>query len=159
MLANIHSELDLALEDLTRAVAQAQRTASSCTSDHVASTVILTLRASDALIATALSFIQRGAIESSTGLSPEIFLSLDARRTGGDARTLVHAAETLRAMPYTSAAFTRGLLSWGQVRAIVTSVRTVDLVGRAQIDTLIDSAASTCADPDELVVRVDEECA
>jgi hypothetical protein len=112
----------------------------------------------DRLTANALSIIGRSDVEASTGLPAEMLLSLGARRTGADARMLVNAAATLRWMPATSAAFGRGDLSWGQVRAIVTAVRSVDTSGRSQIDELIRDAAGRLSsmDPDELLARVDD---
>lgn len=115
----------------------------------------------DRLTARALSIIGCTDVEASTGLPAEMLLGLGARRTGADARMLVNAAGTLRAMPATSAAFARGDLSWGQVRAIVVAVRSVDVVGRGRIDELIRSEAFRLGrmDPDELVARVDDAAA
>lgn len=112
----------------------------------------------DRLTAQALSIIGRTDVEASTGLPAEMLLALGARRTGAEARMLVNAAATLRAMPVTSAAFARGDLSWGQVRAIVTALRSVDVEGRARIDALISSEAARLSsmDPDELLARVDD---
>jgi hypothetical protein len=112
----------------------------------------------DRLTANAICIIGRSDVEASTGLPAEMLLSLGARRTGADARMLVNAAATLRWMPATSAAFERGDLSWGQVRAIVVSVRSVDGAGRTQIDELVRAAADhlTRMDPDELLARVDD---
>src|SRR5438132_9006665 len=83
----------------------------------------------DRLTARALSIIGRTDVEASSGLPAEMLLALAARRTGAEARMLVASAATLRAMPATCAAFARGDLSWGQVRAIVTAVRSVDVSG------------------------------
>jgi len=98
-------------------------------------------------------------VEASTGLSPEILLSLRARRTFSEARIMVHAATTLHAMPLTRAAFARGDLSWGQVRGIVAAVRYVDAAGRGQIDDLIARTNTRDSDPDELLSRVDDAVA
>jgi len=112
----------------------------------------------DRLTARALTIIGHSDVEASSGLPAEMLLCLGARRTGADARMLVNAAATLRGMPTTSAAFARGDLSWSQVRAIVTAVRSVDRAGRARIDELISSEAHRLGrmDPDELVARVDD---
>src|SRR5947208_17005402 len=91
----------------------------------------------DRLTAEAISIISHADVEASTGLSPEMLLVLSARRTGADARMLVNAAAMLRDMPVTAAAFARGDLSWGQIRAIVAGVRTVDIEGRSRIDELV----------------------
>jgi hypothetical protein len=108
--------------------------------------------------AHAISIISRVACESATGLPTEMMLVLGARRTGADARMLVNAAETLRAMPATASAFARGELSWSQVRAVVSAVRSVDSAGRAQLDDLIATQTDRLAqmDPDELLARVDD---
>jgi hypothetical protein len=112
----------------------------------------------DRLTARALSIIGCVDCESAIGLPTEMMLVLGARRTGADARMLVNAAETLRAMPATASAFARGDLSWSQLRAIVNGVRTVDAAGRAQLDDLIATQTDRPAqmDPDELLARVDD---
>src|SRR5437879_1870161 len=74
---------------------------------------------------------------------------------------LANSAATLRAMPATASAFASGELSWSQVRAIVSAVRTVDGAGRAQVDDLIARQTDRLAtmDPDELLARVDDAVA
>jgi len=115
----------------------------------------------DRLIARALSTIGVVDCETSTGLPTEMMLVLGARRTGTDAYTLVNAAATLRAMPAVASAFGSGRLSWSQVRAITTAVRSVDGTGREHIDRLIAFNAPRLAqmDPDELLARVDDAVA
>ena len=112
----------------------------------------------DRLTARALSIIGTVDCEGSTGLSTEMMLVLGARRTGADARMMVNAAATLRAMPSVARAFGAGELSWSQVRAITTAVKAVDAQGREHIDRLIEFNAPRLAqmDPDELLARVDE---
>jgi len=112
----------------------------------------------DRLTAQALSIIGCTDVEASMGLPAERLLSLGARRTGADARMLVNAAATLRWMPATAAAFARGDLSWGQVRAIVAAVRSVDAAGRARIDEVIGGVGQRLdrMDPDELLACVDD---
>jgi hypothetical protein len=112
----------------------------------------------DRLTAQALSILGLSDVEASTGLPAEMLLSLGARRTGADARMLVNAAATLRWMPATSAGFARGDLSWGQVRAIVAAVRSVDAAGRCRVDELVRGHAERLnrMDPDELLARVDD---
>src|SRR2546421_11066059 len=85
------------------------------------------LRAADALTSTAIHLIQQGSLEPMTGLPSEMNLSLAGRRTGTEARMLMNAANTLLAMPFTKAAFDRGDLSWGQVRAIVCAMRSIEV--------------------------------
>src|SRR5258707_709477 len=117
------------------------------------------LRDADASIARALDLIGRSDIHSETRLSTELFLTLEAGYTGGDARVLAKAAAALRAMPFTKAAFELGKISWSQVRAIVASVRWVDVSGRAAIDGVVHEHAAHDGDPDDLVARVDDEVA
>lgn len=117
------------------------------------------LRDADASIARAIDLIGRTDIESETGLSSDIFLTLEARCTGPDARVMTKAAATLRTMPLTKAAFDLGKISWGQVRAIVSSVRHVGPQARTQIDGLVHVQASRNGDPDELLACVDDEVA
>src|SRR5438270_700650 len=106
------------------------------------------LKAADALIATALDLIDHHQIEPAIGMPSEMFLCLEGRRTGADARMLTNAAATLRGMPFTKSAFGRGDLSWAQVRAIVASMRLVDTAGRATIDELVGSRAADARDAD-----------
>src|SRR5437763_8673114 len=54
------------------------------------------LRDADALIARAVDLIGRTDVECETGLSSELFLTLEARCTGSDARFMSKAAATLR---------------------------------------------------------------
>ena len=117
------------------------------------------LRKSDSLIARALDLLTRTDVQAETGLTPEAFLSLEAGCTGTDARMYAKAAAALRTLPLTKAAFLAGKLSWGQVRQIVSSVRTMDLSARASIDALVDREAGRADEPDVLVALVDEELA
>src|SRR5438270_1556056 len=91
----------------------------------------------DRLVARALGIIGTVDCERATGLPTEMMLVLGARRTGTDAYMMVNAASTLRGMPSTKAAFERGDLSWSQVRAVTSAVRSLDQAGREQIDDLI----------------------
>lgn len=117
------------------------------------------LREADRLIARALAIVASTEAERQRGLPSEMCLMLDGRRTGAEARMMTGAAATLRAMPFTAAAFADGSLSWGQVRAIVTAVRRVDASGRRAVDELVGRLARELADadPDELIARVDDE--
>ena len=116
------------------------------------------LREADRLTARALTFIASRDIGSHTGLPTEMLLVLGARRTGADARAMTNAATTLRTMPATHDAFCRGDLSWSQMRAITTAVRSVDGAGRITIDQMIqdDAHALSQMDPDELVAKVED---
>ena len=114
------------------------------------------LRDADAAIARAIDLLGRTDIEAETGVSSELFLTLEAGCTGTDARVLANAAAALRAMPFTKAAFDLGKLSWGQVRAIVSSVRFVSAAHRGVIDTLVYEHAGRGGDPDRLLATVDD---
>src|SRR5438309_6654122 len=148
-----------ALEELARALENVRAAAKHCSDGEAFGIVTAALRHADALNAIAAETIgARGGLESTTGLSSEIALMLEGRRTGSEARMLTQTATTLRAMPETARAFANGEVSYGQVRAIVLAVRHVDPAGRAAVDGLVARRARemTNADPDELVKRVDD---
>src|SRR5260221_6408077 len=115
------------------------------------------LRDSDIAIAHALDLLSRTDVQAETGLTPELFLTLEAGWTAGDARMVVKAERALRAMPFTRAKFRMGMLSWGQVRAIVSSVRSVDVQARAEIDAVVGRHLAD--EPENVLERVDEEVA
>ena len=117
------------------------------------------LRDADACIARALDLLSRTDIYAETGLSAEMFLTLEAGWTSSDARALVKAERTLRAMPLTKARFLMGALSWGQVRAIASSVRSVDVHGRTEIDALVDKNAARSDEPEQLLSLVEDDVA
>jgi hypothetical protein len=117
------------------------------------------LRDANALIAHAVGLISSTDIQAETGLRAEQFLTLEAGCTGSDARVFIRVAQVLRAMPLTKAAFELGKISWGQVRAIMSSVRWVDVHGRAALDSIVHEHAARVADPDDLVALVDDEVA
>src|SRR5690242_16675477 len=89
------------------------------------------LRDSDIAIAQAIELLSRTDVQAETGLTSELFLTLEAGWTAPEARMVVKAERALRAMPLTKANFRMGKISWSQVRAIVSSVRTVDVHGCA----------------------------
>jgi 5-methylcytosine-specific restriction protein A len=121
--------------------------------------VAASLREADRCIARALDLLCSTDVQTETGLSTETFLALEADWTGPDARFLAKAAAALRAMPLTRSAFLKGRLSWSQVRAIVCSVRHLDVLGRAAVDALVHEHAGTDDEPDNLIARIDEEVA
>ena len=112
------------------------------------------LREADAAVARAIEALSRTDVQAETGLLPEQFLSLEAGWTGTDSRMIVRAERALRAMPLTKAAFLMGKISWGQVRAIVCSVRSVDVQGREQIDLLVGNDRAD--EPEDLLQRVED---
>lgn len=119
------------------------------------------LATADALVAFAVTMIGRCAPGTVAGLPAEMVLTLDARRTGWEARTLVRAATDLRLMPNLSDAFAAGVVSWSQVRGILAAVKRVPAADRAVIDHLIatHAAALSDADPDRLVELVENQAA
>ncbi|HLW15881.1 MAG TPA: DUF222 domain-containing protein [Actinomycetota bacterium] len=119
--------------------------------------IAFALRESDVAIAHAIDVLSRTDVQAETGLTPELFLTLEAGWTAPEARAVVKAERALRAMPLTKANFRAGKLSWSQVRAIVSSVRTVDVHGRAEIDAFVGRHATD--EPDELLQRIDDEVA
>ena len=56
------------------------------------------LRDADAAIARAIDLLGRTDIEAETGVSSELFLTLEAGCTGTDARVLANAAAALRGL-------------------------------------------------------------
>lgn len=77
---------------------------------------------------------------------------------------IVAAGETLGRLPTLRGLWAGGLVSWGQVRAIVLAVRRLPVAARAHIDTRIaasvDAYGGTDAfDPDHLVDAVDQAAA
>ena len=116
-------------------------------------------READRLIARALALLSDTDVQAETGLSREAFLALEAGCTGTDARMYAKAARTLRAMPLTKAAFLRGALSWGQVRAIVCTVRHVDVHGRAKVDQLVHDEAAGADEPERLLGLIEDKVA
>ncbi|MHB8513631.1 MAG: HNH endonuclease signature motif containing protein [Actinomycetota bacterium] len=118
------------------------------------------LREADSLIAEVIGLIQQGGTETITGLPIEMLLSLEGRLTSRDARFLAQAAETLSHLPITMSWFQKGVLSWGQVRAMLCRLSGKPLSFLSTIDPKIGSHAEQLAtsDPDYLVSMVDEEC-
>ncbi|MGH9201535.1 MAG: hypothetical protein ACRD2A_09885, partial [Vicinamibacterales bacterium] len=92
-------------------------------------------------MAAAVELVRRGGLEAVTGLSPEMALVFDGLLTVSEARMLTSAAATLSHMPQLESLFKRGIVSWGQVRAIVCAVGCVRVAGRAKIDALIAERA------------------
>jgi len=151
--------IDRTPDDVEGLIASLQRTI--CEVPDRSEAIAQALRAADALTSTAIHLLQQGNLEPMTGLPSEMTLSLTGRRTGTEARMLMKTATAFLSMPLTKAAFDRGDLSWGQVRAIVCAVRSVDVSKRAAIDELIGRHAdlSRDADPEELIAHVDDEVA
>jgi len=102
-----------------------------------------------------------GVCERVEGLPLELLLALACRLTGADRRMLVTAGEVLADMPATARLFRDGAISWGQVRAIVGTVRRLPAADRGQIDARVAASAERfqgidAYDPDQLVWAVDQ---
>lgn len=116
------------------------------------------LRTADELISVAVESLSCGTED---GLPADLVLTMDARRTSMEARSLAGVAARLRMMPVLADAFATGVVSFSQVRAIVAAVAHLPVAGRDQIDALIRDRAESLADadPDMLIELVDEEVA
>lgn len=116
------------------------------------------LRTADELIAVAVESLSCGTDD---GLPADLILTMDARRTSMEARSLAGIAARLRGMPVLADAFATGLVSFSQVRAIVSAVAHLPAAGRDQIDALIRDRAPSLADadPDLLVGLVEDDVA
>jgi len=151
-----------ALDDLARGVDAVRDARAGCSDGEAVGIVTAALRAASALTAAALDVLGGrlggGALERTTGLSPEILLMLEGRMTGWEARAMVQLAATLRLMPRTAEALGAGVLSVGQVRAIAGALKHLDAAGRERVDALVGTEAGVAAgrDPDELVARVED---
>jgi len=91
-----------------------------------------------------------------TGIAAETWLAVEARMTRTDRRMLATVAEHLSRLPLAAREFTRGGLSWSQVRTIVTMLVRDHKVCADEWDTVdaaIASAVGQAAadDPDEVV--------
>lgn len=116
------------------------------------------LRAADELIAVAVESLSCGTDD---GLPADLVLTMDARRTSMEARSLAGVASRLRMMPVLADALATGVVSFSQVRAILAATAHLPAAGRDQIDALIRERAPSLADadPDALVALIDDEVA
>lgn len=160
MLLEQSSDADRATRGLRDAVAQMQRTTARAT-DDAAALAVEALRAADRLIAAAVGVIGRGGFASGAGLPAEMMLRLDARMTGWDARAMTRAATALTTMPDTGYAFEEGLISWSQVRGIVSAAKGCDAATRRALDRGVARhlLAHPTAHPEELVRTVEDDAA
>ena len=105
-----------------------------------------------------------GVVERVEGGPLEWALGMACRLTGSDRRMIVAAGETLGHLPTVSALWARQLISWGQVRAIVLSLRRLSIADRAIVDARVAATidaygAIDVFDPDHLVDAVDRAVA
>ena len=126
------------------------------------------LKAADAAIRRAVmragQLAGSGVVERVEGGPLEWALGMACRLTGADRRMIVAAGETLGHLPTVDALWEQGLVSWGQVRAIVLAVRRLPVAGRAVVDARIAATMATyegidAFDPDHLVDAVDRAAA
>jgi hypothetical protein len=116
------------------------------------------LAALDAGQATAVALVDRiesaGLAERKAGLPLESVLALRTNTTFGDRRFLTGVREVLRHLPNVHKAFDRGVLGWGQVRAIVSEARPLTVELRRQLDAgFADQAELGRLHADEVVDR------
>lgn len=104
---------------------------------------------------------QTGEVEAATGLPLELWLSVKGRRTRSDRRMLTTTADVLERLPNVADAFSAGMLSWAQVRAIVLKCERLPRglchqVDEALADHLLDLRD---AEPDHAVYLVSQALA
>jgi uncharacterized protein DUF222 len=160
-IASRNETLEGSLSRLDHEVASIRSISTHASPAARTDTACALMRTADGLFATAIELLDRSQIEEASGLSEELLLQLQARRMGSEARMITNAASSLRAMPNLSSTFKQGVVSWGQVRAIVSACRRATSEGRTVVDRLVGQHALTLAEvePDRLVQLVDEEVA
>ncbi|MBY5161140.1 HNH endonuclease signature motif containing protein [Salsipaludibacter albus] len=101
--------------------------------------------------------VESGATDQALGVAVELVLSQSARMVRFERTALLRAATTLVRMPAVRQAFRDGLISWSQVRAIITAVGRVDVAGRDEVDALVGQLARAHVEfeADALVHEVD----
>jgi len=147
--------------DIENAIQRARDVASTAPLAERAETVAALLRGADALLAEVAALIRRGGVDAVAGRPLEHVLRHDARVTAWDASALKQAADTLQHMPSLTDALQDGYVSWSQVRAIVSALRSVPVAERARIDGIVGEQAKRLAeaDPERLVELVEDEAA
>lgn len=117
------------------------------------------LAAVDRLIAAVITVLQAAEhhqVIADHGLTRDTWLRAIARRAGADAGMLLAAAERLADMPVVTAWFHQGILSWGAVRQIVSSTRTLTAAQRGWVDrSLSDHDGADRLDGDQVAALVD----
>lgn len=105
----------------------------------------------------ALMCTEQRRVIAEQGLTTESWLRAVARRTGCDAAMLMIAADRLADMPATLSAFCDGVLSWGTVRGIVSSVRVLTAGQRRWLDTSLagDRVRLRRLDGDDAIAMAD----
>lgn len=146
---------------ISRAIDVAREATSTAAIDERAEILVSLLRAADAMIAAATDLIARDGIQPVEGRPVEHVIRRDAGYTHADAAMVSEAASVLTRMPAFREAFAAGLISWGQVRRIIVSLRRALAVDWHAIDAVIGEHAKRLAgaEPDRLVERVDDEIA
>ena len=149
--------LDHTVTSLPVATSSFDEQLATLVADATTDDVAALLRASDRLTARVVELLgsRRRCL---SGVTEEMLLRLDGRRTRWDARDLSAAADALVGMPSLRTSFRDGLVSWSQTRAVVRAVRTVDVAGRERVDALICREAKRLAEaePEALLDVVDE---
>jgi hypothetical protein len=101
-----------------------------------------------------------GVCERVEGGPLEWAIGMACRLTGADRRMIVAAGETLSQLPSVQKLWADGLLTWGQVRAIVLAVRRLPIPSRRELDQRIAASHDAFGgidafDPDHFVEAVD----
>lgn len=99
-----------------------------------------------------------GTVEALEALPLDLVLALDHRMTKADRWMLETAVEVLRSMPLTMRLFRQGMLSWSQVRGIVSSARRLPVDARGILDERIAESVDLIdrLDPDQLLWMVEQ---
>jgi predicted ABC-type ATPase len=93
-------------------------------------------------VVTTLGVLMRaGVVEPLEHLPVDVYLSVRQRFTSPERHMLTDAAEMLADMPATTGLWTDGVLSWSQIRTLVTRLRRYGRPLRVQLDACL--AAST----------------
>jgi hypothetical protein len=121
------------------------------------------VKGAERLLAAAVGVAGRlagsGVAERVEGLTLDLVLATGCGLTGADRGAILTAGETLRSLPITAGLFAEGVVSWGQVRRIVASVRRIAVADRAVVDARIGAAhrehGIDAYNPDDLCDQVD----
>lgn len=150
-----------AVETINGAAATIREVASTASLQDRAAVLASVLRTADAMIATATMLAARDGILAVEGRPAEHVMRREAGWTHSDAAMISQAASVLSRMPALRDAFDGGLVSWGQVRLIVMSLRRLPAPHWSTIDQVIGDHAKSLAvdEPDRLVELVDDHIA
>lgn len=149
------------VESIHAAVAAIRDAATSAPIDQRADVLAALLRGADASTAAATDLVARDGIQAAAGRPADHVMRHDAGYVHSDAAMVSQAAAALSRMPALREAFDHGLVSWGQVRAIVVSLRRTASMHWGIVDDLIAEHAKRLAgaESDRLIALVDQQIA